>query len=631
MASKRKLERLFGQAVERHKAGDLAGAEALYREILRGDRKNVATLINLAIVLKEEGAYERAEKALRKALAFEPERADAHSNLGTVLECLGRADEAAACYRRALALKPDYADAHNNMGSLLRANGHYGGAIACYRRAINSEPDHVQALDNLGDALQAEGSLAEASQCYARADAARPSFALNLKQGLMLPPIYGSQAELEAARDRFLDNLARLAATPGVIADPLREVNRLPFYLAYQGYDEVATMRTLARLFRPSLPERTPARSPAPAPGAKRIGFLSSFWSNHSVGSCFLRSLPIFAAAGFETVLIDSSPAPQDDPALASAADRRILLPRDLAAARQTVADLHLDILVYADIGFDPFTYYLASTRLAPVQCALPGHPLTTGLDTVDYYISDKYSETDETEAHYSEQLIRLDWFPGIFERPSLPLETTSRSALGLPETGRIYVCPMTLFKVHPAFDRVVAGILQRDAQAWIMFFQDRYSPRLHETLAARFEADLGAAAERIDFLPYQSPDRFLSILMCADVLLDTFPFGGGTTSLMAFATGTPLVTLRGTHFRGRVAVGFYAAMGVSDCIASDAEEYVDLAIRFGMDEVLRNEVKSRILARCGVLFDNAAGIRELASFLAGLDSARAQPLRARA
>jgi predicted O-linked N-acetylglucosamine transferase (SPINDLY family) len=629
VASKRKLERLFGQAVERHMAGDLAGAEALYREILRGDRKNVATLINLAIVLKEEGAFERAEKALRKALTIEPDRADAYSNLGTVLESLGRADDAAACYRRALALKSDYADAHNNMGNLLRANGHYGEAIACYRRAIDSEPDHVQALDNLGDALQAEGSLAEASRCYAQAHATRPSYALSLKQGLMLPPIYHSQAELEAVRARFLDNLARLAAAPEAIADPLREVNRLPFYLAYQGYDEAATMRMLARVFRPSLPERTPARPSAalPAPGARRIGFLSSFWSNHSVGSCFLRLLPVLAADGFETVLIDCSAAPQDDPALATAGDRRVLLPRGLAAARQTVADLHLDILVYADIGFDPFTYYLASTRLAPVQCALPGHPLTSGIDTVDYHISADFLETDEADARYSERLIRLNWFPSIWERPQPPAETKGRIALGLPNSGALYLAPMLLFKIQPAFDAAIAGILRADPSGFVVLFEDRYSPRLGQDLRTRLKDSVGSQIDRVRFLPYLAFDDFLCVLQHGAAALDTFPFGGATTLLAALAVGTPIVTKPSEFTRGRVGQAFYRAMGVDGCVAQTVDDYVKLAVQLGTDNDYRARVSAQVLERCGVLFDNPTGAKSLAAFFSSLPVAEGRAL----
>ena len=118
---------------------------------------------------------------------------------------------------------------------------------------------------------------------------------------------------------------------------------------------------------------------------------------------------------------------------------------------------------MYPDIGMEPFTYFLAFARLAPVQCVTWGHPLTTGLDTIDWFLSGESLETEEADAHYTERLVRLRGLPTYYRKPQVAGPAKSRAELGLPESGSLYACPQTLFKFHPEFDRLLAAILQTD------------------------------------------------------------------------------------------------------------------------------------------------------------------------
>jgi protein O-GlcNAc transferase len=264
----------------------------------------------------------------------------------------------------------------------------------------------------------------------------------------------------------------------------------------------------------------------------------------------------------------------------------------------------------------DPFGYFLAFSRLAPVQCAMLGHPVTSGIASIDYFISSALFEREDAQDHYSERLVRLNALPLYIPRPLAPARAKNRSELGLPEDRTLYACPMMLHKFHPDFDAAMAGILRRDPYAEIVLFRDARFPHRHESLLRRFAAAHGDVADRLRFLPWASADDLLNIIRTADVVIDTFHFSAGTTAFLVFAFGTPLVTLPGDYVRGRPTYGCYLKMQMLDCVARDADDYVDLAVRIGTDRALRDSLSRKILAACGTLYADPAAVAELAGFL---------------
>ena len=247
------------------------------------------------------------------------------------------------------------------------------------------------------------------------------------------------------------------------------------------------------------------------------------------------------------------------------------------------------------------------------------GHPVTTGIPAIDHFLSSRHIAGAGFAERYTEDLVALDWIPGVFSRPAPPPAPKPKAVLGLPEGGRLYVCPMMLFKLHPAFDEALRLILERDPGGRVVLFQDRHSPRLHEAIEARFRETLGAVAPRAQFLPFKPSDDFMSVLMHADVELDSFPFGGGTTTLICFTAGTPIVTMPTALARGRVTAAYYRAMGVEDCIAADLPGYVDLAVRIANDGRFRAAVTGRIAQARDVLYDNTSGAEAMAAFFKDL------------
>jgi len=134
--------------------------------------------------------------------------------------------------------------------------------------------------------------------------------------------------------------------------------------------------------------------------------------------------------------------------------------------------------------------------------------------------------------------------------------------------------------------------------------------------LRERLARTMGKASERVQFVARQPQGEFQRLLELADVILDPLHFGGGNTSYEAFSVGTPIVTLPGGFLRSRITYALYQWMGIDDCIAVSAADYVAKAVRLGTDPPWREQVRARILAESHKLYENPAGVRELEAFL---------------
>jgi predicted O-linked N-acetylglucosamine transferase (SPINDLY family) len=262
-----------------------------------------------------------------------------------------------------------------------------------------------------------------------------------------------------------------------------------------------------------------------------------------------------------------------------------VTLPHDLEAARRKAAECQLDALFFPDVGMDAFTYYLAFARLARLQFTTWGHPVTTGIPNMDFFVSSRHAEPDaDSQRYYTEKLEVFRSPTPYHSRPPQPSQFDARALLRLARGERLYACAQPLFKVHPDFDDALVEILQRDAHARIVLIGSAHRA-WNEKLYRRLERLAGALVKRVDFIsPLSQPD-FLAFVGNADALLDTFHFGGGMSSWECFAMGAPVVTLPGAMMRGRLTFALYREMGVARWIARSKEHFVDLALELAQGE----------------------------------------------
>lgn len=566
---------------------------------------------NLGATLQILGRTSEAIERYRRFLGEAPGTAEIYYNLGNALADTGSFADAVAAYRKALALAPGWADAHINLGLALDAVGDLDGAAVQYENAA-SPP----ALRFLAAAMADQGRTDEAAAAYARLPSTP---AAEILSAMLLPVIPGSEQEIDRWRDRFRQGVDRLTATLPALDDPMREGAGANFYLSYHGQSNRDLHSRVAALYQRVCPALSWQAGGAARSGRIRVGFISRHLYDHSIGKTSRGLIAELSRERFEVITLFAPPLREDAISrfIREKSDGFAVLPGNRDAAQRAIVDLRLDVLFYQDIGMEPFTYFLAFSRLAPVQCVSFGHPDTTGIPTVDYFVSNDLFEGDGAEQHYSERLFLLRNLGTLayYYRPPMPA-AKGRRAFGLPEGGTLYLCPQALFKVHPSFDPMLGEILRADPAARLVFVHGR-SRHWSRLLQARFERAFPDAAERVLFLPRQSGADFSSLIAAADVILDTPHFNGMNTSLEAFAFGKPVVTMPTALQRGRHTTGMYRKMGLDDCVARSSDEYVRIALRLGKDADYRRQVCGEISRRNDALFEDRRVVEEFERFFA--------------
>lgn len=644
----------FKRAVADHAAGRLAEAEDAFLALLaenaedadclhrlglialqRGDGKEALQRLeravaaagsradlhaDLGVVRHRLGHPEAAAESLRRAVDLDPGNADFHYNLGRLMGDLGNRDVAQACYRMAIELRPRFAAAYNNLGNVLKAEKRFDEAAASYRSAITADPAFAPALKNLADLMETAGETAAARTRYRQAVTARGDWGTRLRAACLLPVIPDSVAEIEDARAHMNEALDRLADEGPRIGDPLREVGATAFGLSYHGLDDKALNEKLAALHAAACPDLAftapHSENPEPVSGRPiRIGFVSSFFRDHTIATLFAGLMAGLPRPDFRIEVFSLAGAPDAvGEAIRGSADGFTALPRDLAQARRMIAAARLDILYYTDIGMEPVTYFLAFARLAPVQCVTWGHPDTTGIPAVDYFVSADGAEPPGAEAAYSETLVRLGALPPWVRRPDPALADRPARTLRPAKTGALYVCPQSLFKFHPDFDAMLAAILRQDSRGEIHIIEGVHR-QWDEHLRARLARTLGDGLDRVHFAQRMDGAAFSEMLASADLLLDTPHFSGGRTTYEGLAQGTPVLTLPSAFLRGRVSAALLEQMGVEDCIAADAQDYAARAVALANPGGTRDRVLEAVAEGAPGLFERPDTIEEHTRF----------------
>lgn len=609
------LRRFFAQ---RKAARLLAEARRLFREgaLDAADRACAACAalspdpaeahsLRASIALRQDAA-ELAAGYLQAAVAERDSDSSLHVRLAEVLQRLGRNDEAAAHFERALeglaSSDPTRPRAMLRLAAALQDSNKPEQAELWYRKILAIDPANRDALLCLA-VMREDTDVEEARGIMDRYIALRPDTGARLRRALMLPTILQSNEHIEQIRRRLEEELDELTAQrPSPVGHPEIEIGIAPFYPAYHGRNNRDLMRKIARVCRSIYPTQTDLLR-APSGGRIRIGFVSTYFHTHSVGRVtfgLIRDLP---RDRFDVHVFAIAPRRDDwAEAIRGSADRYVSLPLDLDRARRAIASAALDVLFFADIGMDPLTYFLAFWRLAPVQMAGWGHSSTSGIETIDYFVSADAIEAPGSEQYYSEKLVRLPgYFMPRYARPTLDGPRKSREQLGLPVGGHLYYCPQNLFKLHPDFDGAIRSILEQDADGEILLLDHA---GWAQQLRRRFAGTLGSLASRIRFLPRMAYRDYLEHLTAVDVVLDPFHFGGCNSSCDALSLAVPVVTLPGAQLPGRFTLGLYEEIGVDCCTAGSVEQYVDIALELGREPDRRRFVSEQISARSARLFD---------------------------
>ncbi len=575
--------------------GKLEDAAAAYRGALQLRPNHAGTWLNLSSVLQAQGQLEAAAEACQRAITAKPDMAAAHNNLGNILAAQNRFEAAVAAYSQALLLKPDLAEAHHNRGLALLNGGRPDEAVLSCRQAVSCRPDYIAAYVTLGHALTQSGDAEDALRCYQRAIALDSNCAEAVLGCAVapIPIICSSVVESSAAAERFGDRLDTLVqwtgAHPGKLGEAVGRVQ--PFYLAYRPADVTAV---LSRYGEQASQEARAYWRPPPVPDRKsrpvrdriRMAVVSGHVrQRHPVWEILLRGLLAqLNPRQFEIFLYHTGAIVDAQTHWARAQVAHFVQgPKPLKVWLAEIVAAQPDVVFYPELGMDPNTGTLAALRLAPLQIASWGHPVTSGLPSIDWFVSAELLESPQAEQHYREKLIRLPG-TGVYTE----FTPTQKEHWGGPDrrkgSVRFALCQQPV-KFDPADDILLARIAKAVGAAEFWLATPGNMPwttvKLHERLAAAFTAEGLDPRAYLHAAPWLSLQQFVSFLDEMDIFLDCPAFSGYTTAWQALHCGLPILTVQGQYLRQRLAAGLLRQAGVTDGIAPSREQYVATAVRW--------------------------------------------------
>lgn len=583
-------------ALRASEAGRYVDACRYWTEAARWEPRSVDVWGNLAACEWSRGNLVAAEEAARRAVEIDPAFATGWDRLGLVAQARGDWSTALSHHDRVVALAPTSAGGWTNLAAAALAGEQAFRARDAAVRAIELDRQRPEAWFNRGAAADHLGWVTEAAASYQTAIRLHrnPPTSWSLQQASLLAAIYSDETAIAQARADYTTAWETLVAT-GVRFDAEKLPCPIRFRLAYQGQNDRALQELAARV----MPLQNELDRPRGSGGKKiRVGFVSKFLKEHTVGHLtegLIRALP---PERYEVFLFHLGQArgPVADHLRAHAA-YTVELPLAVEPVAVAIRAAKLDVLVYPDVGMEPIGLSLSYLRLAPRQLVLWGHPVTTGSPVIDGFVSSALAEPDGAQSHYTEPLVNLPLLPGILTRPQIVGDRPTRAEFALPERGSVYLCPQSLFKLHPAMDALFEGVIAADPEGWIGLIEP---PELEwrKQLERRWT---GAEwTRKVVWISRVDPVAFVRLLETATVLLDTRPFGGGYTTYQALALGVPVVTWPGEFLRGRVTFGCYRQLGVPDWAVDSAETYVARAVEWARQPEFRVEVRERAEA----LFD---------------------------
>ena len=626
----RYVDAAFNLGVGLEAIGDDAGAESTYRMVLEWRAEHVAALTRLGRLLCRLLRPHEGLPFLQAALRLAPESAPANGNLAVALIELGRHAEAAIWARKAVGLAPGVGVWWRTLGIAERLQRHNDRAIAALRKAIDLSPNDGLALTEFGIALLDSGQVAEARSALERVtpgpgDAERLRWSI----GLSLPSVYADENEIDLERARFSRALEQIAGnlaldTPQQRSDAYDALSTAgTFLLHYQARDNTGLQFRFGDLAARVMAARAPQLARPCAWGMRshgrrtRVGIVSSHLMHHTV-SRYFRSLILGLDPSRFDVHVWHGGGARDSST--EQIERHVSQfvhttegPLELAAR---IRDTELDVVLYPEIGMDPRHHVLGALRLAPVQCMLYGHPVTSGLETIDYFLSGSSLEPEGADRHYREALVRL---PGLGAKPEMPPPPGDGSWLDAYGNGKpLALCLQNPLKMPPAFDGVLTRFASRSGARIGFFF------RRNTSVGRLFEARMENAFRRagldpaglLVFLPTKSHASFLGAIRRAALVLDSPGFSGGATSLDAISVGTPVLTCEGEMARGRQTAAMLRIVGVAELIAADDDDYVEKAVRLYGDPALRNDLRDRIASHSATLFQDERPVQAFADFL---------------
>jgi len=584
------INKNFALALQNHKKNNFQIAEKLYNEILKSSPYHEGAQSNLGILYNQLGKHQKAINCFEKAIQINPNSANAYYSLGVIFTQLGESQKAISYYEKAIQINPNYIDAHINLGITLNKLGESQKAINCFEKAIKIEPENLT------------------------------SHWLSMNT---FPVIYKNFEEIEQYRNNFIKSINKV----NLLLDTQSKYSKKQlisainsstnFYLHYQGTDVLDLQKRYANLIEKITQniyqEFHKERKKNISSKYIKVGFVSCFFKNHTVSKLFknwilkldqkyFKRFVYYAGNEFDHT---TNEIKQNVDYFFNHTDVDQLI-------NQIFKD-NLDVLIYLDIGMKPIIQILSSLRLAPVQCNTWGHPVTSGFKNIDYYFSSELMEDKNSQKNYSENLIILPNLGINYDFPNL--SNIKKPNILNESNSTIYLNLQSLFKLIPQDDHIYLDILKKNSNCCFWFIQgnnNSVTSIFKERISKLFKKE-GYNFEKYSYFhPRCKQEEFFGLIEESDIILDSFNWSGGNTSLEAISLNKPIVTYPSNFMRGRHTYGILKILDIDETIATSKKNYVEIAVKLANEKKFRNSIIDKMKKNKNKLFNDDKSLKFL-------------------
>ena len=592
--------------------------------------------------------FEEALEWYMKGYDINPDSYYLKSQIGAVYQGLGLARDALTYYEKMLPFRDNDAGIRNNYGSLLGIMNRREEEYFWLAQALEIDPSMIHALINMVGNRQDEGLIEEAAYYLSRVKTvADKPYLVSIRMAILLSPVHQSWLTMITERNQFENKVRSLLTDIAMIPHIKKEaidstLDRIHFFIAYHGINDrylqelvvlayskvIESFDYIVPSVSPSLPMLLSNLKDDKLTTKIRVGFISKFFGLFEPHGMLLDGIMKYLPRSHFDVfvlIVPSTDGKPVSPNIFEATEYVYQISLSHQDSADKIAALELDILIFADTMSEPLNHFLAHYRLASVQIAFWGNPITSASKHMDYFISADCMEhpfrnrmpTDDEP--YSEQVVLLDGQGIWYYRPESPDDALrkvnltnmvspkrefKRADFNISDNWFVYFLPQSVFKIHPLYDNVLADILKANPNGHIIVTGGR-RPLWTEIYSSRLNSSLGPFSNRLHIIERVSSEKFLQLISIADVILHPFPFDGSRTSADALTAGKPFITLPTEYLRGRMGAAFYRSMNIPELVARNISEYVIIATKLNFDKSFYTAVTAKITDRLHIIWEN--------------------------
>ena len=588
---------------------------------------------NLGNIYQKKDDFDKAIENYELAISHEPglSKDKPYYNLGNIYRELGNFNKSIDLYKKAIDINPNSIDAHINLSISLNKNGNLEEAIKWCKKAIEKDPTNVSALNNLGKYHHEIGNEDLSIVYYKKALEIKPT---NLRSRWLLmntfPIIYKNFEQIDHFKKHFEKNLK-------VIENLLDENNIFEkkqildtlnsstnFYLHYRGDDITslqkrygAVVHKLTKYIYPQFHKKIPFNK---STKFIKVGFVSSFFCEHIVTKLFKNWIIKLNKKKFKTFVYHVGSKNDHITGLIRKNCYSFFHKININTTINQIISDQLDALIFLDIGMEPKMQIFGPLRLATIQCCTWGVPVTTGFKNMDYFFSGESMETDSSQEHYSEKLIKL---PACSVDYDIPKKEYIDDPKYKKEKNKvIFLNLQSNYKLFPQHDDLYFEIIKKNTKCKFWFIGTK-----NEFIATKFKERISTKCKEYGllldnffvFYPQTSYQNYLDLINKSDIILDSIDWSGFNTSLDAISLDKPIVTLPSNLMRGRHTYGILKNLKMDELICDSKIGYIDLAVKLSENFGFRDNIIRKIKMNKKLIFNNYKTVKFIEDFFESL------------